>query len=253
MTSASPTADIKGTDQEKKKKKKKRLFFIILLAAIGTGTLLYIFRDKIPMLGNAKEGIVEYEVSYPGIEEGNMMAAGLPDEAKYYFKDRKTATELSGMMGMFQIGFIADEEKKTAKQSLLVFTNKYVAELSEDGVGKMNAGFVKSIELVDGEKKKIAEYNCKKAKATLENGKEIDIWYTTELGMPGVNWSNPYVKVPGALMEFEIEKYGITMKLVAKKVTRDAVPDEMFDVPSDYKKMPIEELENIMKTLNPVK
>lgn len=253
MTSASPTAESKGQDQDKKKKKKKRVFFVLLLCGIGTAALLYIFRDQIPMLGKRTEGIVEYEVSYPGIEEGNMMAAGLPDEAKYYFKDKKTATALSGMMGMFEIGFIADEENKTAKQSLLIFTNKYVAELSEEGVQKMNSGFIKNVELVDGEKKKIADYNCKKAKAILENGKEIDIWYTTELGGPGVNWSNPYTKVLGVLMEFEIEKYGITMKLVAKKITKDPVPDEVFTVPDDYKKMPIEELENIMKTLNPVK
>ncbi|MCC7303453.1 MAG: hypothetical protein IT233_12510 [Bacteroidia bacterium] len=253
MTSAIPTAESQHQDPDKKKKRKKRFFFFFLLAGIGIGLLLYFFRDQIPMLGHKKEGVVEYDVTYPDIEEGNMMAAGLPDEAKYYFKGNKTITSLSGMMGMIEIGFITDEETKTAKQSLVVFTNKYVAELNEGGVNKMNAGFVKEIQLVEGETKKIADLKCNKAKAILENGKEIDIWYTTEIGNPGVNWSNPYSQIKGVLMEFEIEKYGIAMKLVAKKVLKDPVPDEQFSVPGDYKKMPIEELENIMKTLNPVK
>ncbi len=251
MTSAHPTADIQNTD--KKKKKKRSIIFLTLFLCILIPSLMFLFKDKIGF-GKMKEGVIEYEVTYPEIDsENNMMAAGLPDDAKYYFKDKKSKTSLSGMMGLIEIGYIADETTKTALQSLVLFQNKYVAELDEAGVLKINSGFVKEIHLVDGEKKKIANYNCKKARAILSNGKEIDIWYTKELGSPGTNWSNPYSKLDGVLMEFEIEKYGIVMRLVATKVVSEGVSDEEFTVPSDYKKMPIEEIENIMKTLNPVK
>src|SRR3989337_2448595 len=106
MTSVPKPADI--PNPEAKKKKKRKIVFLTLFVCILIPCLLFFFKDKIG-IGKMEEGIVEYDVFYPGIDaENNMMAAGLPDDAKYYFKDKKTLTQLSGMMGLIEIGYIAD-------------------------------------------------------------------------------------------------------------------------------------------------
>jgi GLPGLI family protein len=197
---------------------------------------------------------VEYQVTYPDIDsENNMMAAGLPDKAVFKFKDEKSMTHLSAMMGLVTIDYIADRKENSAKQSLVLFNNKYVANLNEAAVNKLNAGFLKELKLVPGETKMIAGYKCEKAKAILENGKEVDVYYTRDLGGDEINFGNPYHEIKGVLMEFEIERYGISMKLQATKVAKEGVEEKDFTVPQDFKKMPIEELENILKTLNPIK
>ncbi len=251
------TASTEGKTEvsDQKKKKKRRLLLLLLLLVSGCGiTWFFMEGGGMIIFGMPKEGSIDYDVSYPDIDEKNdMMAAGLPDQAVYRFKGNKTVTHLSGMMGLIAMDYIADETTKTAIQTLVLFQNKYVAYLDEPLVKKVNSGYVKEVKLVPGEKKKIAGFNCLKAVALLESGKEVDVWYTKEIGTPGTNWSNPYYKIDGVLIEFEIEKYGITMKLTAKSFSKDKVKDEDFTVPSDYKKMPIEEIENIIKTLNPVK
>ena len=197
------------------------------------------------------EGRVEYDVTYPGLDPNNMMAAGLPDKATYKFQKLSTITEFSGMMGLIHISYISDGEKKTAKQTLNLIDKKYVSDLSFKQIVDVNKEFVKDIKLIDGNKE-IAGYKCKKAKVTLNDGTTIEAWYTTEIGMDSINWCNPYSVIKGVMMEFQMVKYGVTMKLVAKSVIKEAIADKDFIVPADFKPIDIGEQNKILEDLNPV-
>ena len=197
------------------------------------------------------EGRIEYDVTYPGLDPNNMMAAGLPDKATYKFQNLSTITEFSGMMGLIHISYISNGEKKTAKQTLNLIDKKYVSNLSLKQVNDVNKEFVKDIKLIDGNKE-IAGYKCKKANVTLNDGTTIEAWYTTEIGMDSINWCNPYTIIKGVMMEFQMVKYGVTMKLVAKSVTKEAIADKDFEVPADFKVIDIGEQNKILEDLNPV-
>jgi hypothetical protein len=197
--------------------------------------------------GKSTEGTIEYEISYPGMSSAPM---GAPDKATYKFKKLSSITEFSGMMGLVKITYMADGDKKNAQQSLCLVDKKYVSDLNHDQIDQVNAEFVKSAESVNGSKE-IAGFNCKKAKITLNDGTTFDAWYTTELGTEGLNWCNPYHQLKGVMMEFEMRKYGITMKLTAKNVTKDPVSDNDWKVPGDYKKVGIKEQNKILEDLAP--
>jgi GLPGLI family protein len=220
------------------------LFAAVFLT--GSSGCSDIFKDKTP------EGIIEYDVTYPGIGADNMMAAGLPDQATYKFKKESSITEFSGMMGLIRIAYIADGSKKTAHQTLNLIDQKYDSEISNQQIKEMNKEFVKDAKPVDGTKE-IAGYKCKKALITLNDGTTIDAWYTTDLGVENINWCNPYHQIKGVMMEFQMQKYNVTMKLVAKTVTKEHVNDADFDIPKDYKKIDIKEQNKILEDLNPVK
>jgi hypothetical protein len=102
--------------------------------------------------------------------------------------------------------------------------------------------------------KEIAGFKCKEAKVKLVGGEEVKVFYTNDIGINHPNWSNPYNKIDGVLMDFQMERYGIVMHLIAKSVLAQKVEDEAFQVPADsteYKKIIFSELEKILQELNP--
>jgi len=201
--------------------------------------------------GKAEEGTVWYDITYPYIKEDNIMNAGLPKEAKYIFCKKFTLTDIVGMMGFVRVQYFADNEKKIAKQYLDLFQKLYVSELTEAEVKKRNESFLTSIKLVEGTKE-IAGYKCKQAEVVLTNGAKIQVYYTDQLGYDNINWSNPYTELKGVLMEFQVEKYGLTMKLTAREVSKDKVEASEFEVKGDFKKIPIEEMEDMLRKINPI-
>ena len=156
------------------------------------------------------------------------------------------------MMGLIRIAYIADGEKKNAKQTLNLIDQKYVSDLTLEQIKEINKEFVKDAKPVDGTKE-IAGYKCKKASISLNDGTTIEAWYTTELGTETMNWCNPYSQLKGVMMEFQMVKYNVTMKLTAKTVTKDPVSDHDFEVAKDFKNITIKEQNKILTDLNPVK
>jgi hypothetical protein len=53
-------------------------------------------------------------------------------------------------------------------------------------------------------------------------------------------------------MEFQIERYGITMQMVASEVTDEKVDMSEFKVESGYEKKPFDYIEKILQSLNPL-
>ncbi|MEW6470399.1 MAG: hypothetical protein AB1458_15915 [Bacteroidota bacterium] len=229
-----------------------KIVLSLFIAAALTTTILS-WNGCAGGLGKKTEGTVLYDVTYPYIKEDNIMATGLPKEAKYVFKKKFTLTDITGMMGFVRVQYIADNEKKTVKQTLDLFQKLYISEMDEKEVKARNAEFLRDITEVPGEVKEIAGYECKKARATLASGTVIDVYYTDQLGYDNINWSNPYSKLKGVLMEFQVEKYGLTMRLVAKSVTLDPVDDSEFTPKGgDFKKIPIQDMEDMLRKINPI-
>ena len=55
-------------------------------------------------------------------------------------------------------------------------------------------------------------------------------------------------------MEFQIHRYGILMQLTAKTVTEETIGDAVFKTSfTEYKKIPPDELDNMLQELNPIK
>lgn len=206
------------------------------------------------LAGKVNEGTVEYDISYPALDPNSIVLAGMPNKAYYKFKNNNSITEMEGMMGLITITFVSDYKKKTITQKVNLVQKKYASVLDEKKIDEMNKSFtVKEMKLLSGTKE-IAGKKCKKAEATLGNGEKIIVFYTNEISVKDPNWNNPYKEIDGVLMEFQIERYGIVMNLTAKTVTKEAVNDKEFLTSFDeYKKIPAEKLDNMLRELNPIR
>jgi len=235
---------------------RKRLIFILLLVLIGAGVFLYFYKDgelfkKILGGKNVSEGVIEYDITYPKLDPNNMMVSGLPNKAYLRFKNNNTVNDMSGMMGLISITYIAKQDKSVA-QTLTLINKKYVSDISADDLKHLNDSYLNKIDQGKNTQN-IAGFSCKEAIVSLQNGETIHVYYTNDIGILNPNWSNPYTKIDGVLMEFEMERYGVAMHLKAKTVVAQKIEDNAFDVSdSDYKKIPFAELEKILQELNPV-
>ena len=235
----------------------KRTLYILLIVFIlaGAGVFLYFYKggelfNKITGGKSIKEGVIEYDITYPKTDPNSMMVSGLPSKAFLRFKNDNMVNDMSGMMGLISITYISNQATKKVAQTLTLINKKYVSDISADELQKMNGSYLTGIE-PGKNTQMIAGFKCKEAIVKLVNGEEVHVFYTKDIGIKNPNWSNPYSKLDGVLMDFTMERYGLAMHLKAKSVTVQKIADSSFDIPDDHKKISFAELEKILQELNP--
>jgi hypothetical protein len=236
-------------------RKRVLLVFIVLVVIAGVFFYLYKCTSVFDKLGgkNISEGVIEYDITYPKLDPNSMMVSGMPNKAYLRFKDNNMSNDMSGMMGLISITYVSNAKTKAVEQRLTLINKKYASEIKPDDLKRLNDSYVVSVE--DGKTtKQIAGFNCKEALVKVTGGEEVKIYYTNEIGIDNPNWSNPYTKIGGVLMDFQMERYGVAMHLKAKSVLAQKVDDSVFSIPADsaeYKMTPFSELEKILQELNP--
>jgi GLPGLI family protein len=195
------------------------------------------------------EGKIVFEISFPEFSDPQM-AAMLPKEAVAYFKKSKSRMEMNMMMGMRNVT-ISDGVAKSSVTLMDIMGQKYAVESKE-----VNPDQKKMVEeakvTVAKEQKKIAGYLCTKAviempvSSTSKEITKMEMWFTKDLSFNPDFVGGPMSKIDGSVLEFEIKQSGMNMKLSAKEVVKQPVSDELFVVPTAYKKTTPEELKKAM-------
>jgi len=234
---------------------RKRILLIVLILLGGIAAFLYFYNGgelfkKILGGKNLSEGIIEYDITYPKLDPNSMMVAGMPDKAYLRFKNNNMSNDMSGMMGLISITYISNQTSKSVQQTLTLINKKYVSDISPADLVNLNGSYIDKVEQGKNSMK-IAGYKCKEAIVTLKNGETVHAFYTNDIGITNPNWSNPYNKVDGVLLDFQMERYGVSMHLKAKQVLAQKIDDKVFQISDDHKKIPFAELEKILQELNP--
>ena len=101
------------------------------------------------------------------------------------------------------------------------------------------------------ETKDVAGYKCKKAIVTFvdETKQGFDLYYTNELKIKNSNWWTPFKEIDGVILEYQVSRYNIDMKLVAKEVEFTTIESAIFDVPKDYKMVTRKEIDEVFQNL----
>lgn len=178
------------------------------------------------------------------------MATMAPSKMTVRFKANKSCAEMSAGMGLFSTSFISDPEKKSVTQLVKILNKKFLSTLDEKAIDKDNQHF--PMELIPTtETKIIAGYKCIKTHVIpKDKGTDpFDIYYTEELNIEKPNFGNPFYSVNGVLMEYQLKKFGLEMKFVAKSVKNNLVDDKYFQIPTDYKKVTEKEMKAIFDDL----
>ncbi len=222
----------------------KRLFFGLVTLTIAFSWLSCGAPEKED--SRISEGVITYSAEL--VDISNSMAELAPSKMTVKFKNNKTAVQMNAGMGILTLTFISNPESKTFTQ-MVKFTgnpSKAVIQNAEE-IQKENELF--NIEVIPTNQTKIiAGYKCKKARIHYKGGEPIDydIYYTNELNINNSNFSNPYYKLDGVLMEYRIKKAGLEMQFVATSVTKETVDDTTFEIPPDTKIITMEELSEIL-------
>ena len=190
------------------------------------------------------EGVIEYELKVLDNNNPILTTDLLPRTMITRFKNNCMSQELSAGMGMFSTSFVSNLEKKSVYQTLQMLGKKYtyVAD-SVQLIDIINKEPVLKFELVPGQKV-IAGFNCKKAIAKYVDGSKapIEVYYTEEISVKDPNFYFNYNEIKGVLMEFNVTRYMIEMRLTAKSVKNEEVPDSYFNVDSSSKIVSLEEM-----------
>ncbi|HWY12576.1 MAG TPA: DUF4412 domain-containing protein [Bacteroidia bacterium] len=178
------------------------------------------------------EGSVTYVMTMEGLppEQAAMMG---DMETKIFFKDKKSLSETSSMM--FSTKQLTDENGQLILMDQM--GNKVFTRVSKAEMDKMAAEANKDkdpkIEYTN-ESKSIAGYDCKKAIVTL-NGKDgevkSDVWYTEKVpyvSQGGGRKQEMFKGLKGMPMEFSFKQQGMNIKMSAKEVSLNKVPDSVF-------------------------
>lgn len=167
------------------------------------------------------EGIIEYHITFPEVGEESITASLLPDRMTYSFKENAFASHFETAGGMFKNNIIANLETRSLEHQLKVFRKKIKVAMSDADILKMLSQYPKMTVIKTNDTDTIAGYLCKKALIVFEEieKKEIEVYYTNEIRMQNPNWCTQYHEIDGVLMAYEIEEFGIRMRLEAKSVT----------------------------------
>ncbi len=201
-----------------------------------------------------REGVIEYQVTFPYLDESNnMMASLLPDKMYLYFEEDRYSSELSTVGGLFKNRFVSDQRDMKLTHQIKIFKKKLESSYDQTSVQRqlMNLPLLTIVET--NEMDSIAGYACKKAIGIFDHISlpEMIIYYTEDINIDDPNWCTQFHPIKGVLMQYEIEQFGIRMRFRANSVQNTKVnpvnigPEPGYDnVSPDQLQVEMEELLN---------
>ncbi len=217
----------------------RKMILIAGLAIIGFGVTAFV-APKVSSDSNF-EGIVTYSMTVDNPQAAAMFQGS---SVKIYIKGDKTKTIID--MNIYKRILFADRKSPDDAVTLIEsMGNKY--QVKSDKTKKDEKDPV--IKYVDGTKT-IAGYNCHKAEITVtdDQGQSnvSDVYYTEDIVITPSK-TGPFKGLKGFPMEYSVKQQGMTISMSATTVTKQTVSDDTFKVPTGYKLMTPEEIQQDMQ------
>lgn len=200
------------------------------------------------------EGVIKYKISFPEVSDESITATLLPDQMTYAFTPTSFASNFETAGGVFRNKIVANRDTRTVDHQLKVFRKKIQTKMAETDVMQMLAEYPKAAVINTNQTDTIAGYFCKKALIVFEDMdmREIEVYYTTQIEMDSPNWCTQYHEIDGVLMAYEIEEFGIRMRLEAEEVKTPLQDTELLQAETEYSEITREmmdiELEQLVQT-----
>jgi len=189
------------------------------------------------------EGMIVYDVSYP-LELDNPYINIYPGEMTFFFKDGKVRARLASFADVVTSEFIIDNKARTFVQYFKAFDEKFRLELDHTGVQGMLSE-LPDVQLRETtETDSLAGFLCRKSLASFASLPEdkFTLYHTRAINIKCPNWCNKYDAIDEVLLAYDIEQFGKRMRLKAKEVVYQEIPDDKFAEPKGYADISMEEM-----------
>lgn len=163
------------------------------------------------------EGTIVYSADYPNHRKNIFLYHLLPKEVAISFKDGKVRNDIS--RGNFQNIMLFDCNKNQMAIYFQYGEEAFKTNLSPPEIREMLREQTQfHIRLTD-ETDTLAGFNVKKALAVNKKDKNdvVTLWYTEEIQLKNPNWYNTFNEIPGVLLAYSVDRFGIRMDYRATK------------------------------------
>lgn len=184
-------------------------------------------------------GMIDYEVTFPALEEGDALGSIMPDRMQMRFSDGKYQTEFSAYGGVFKTNVLVDTKKKEYTQMLKVFRKRLACDFDAIDLEELLGEFP-PLTIIKGQgTDTIAGRSCKHAIGVFHDvgAPDIDIYYTDEIDLKDPNWCTPFAEIDGVLLAYEVDMFDMRVRLRALDIQTEAIPKEVFAQDPEYKKV----------------
>ena len=198
---------------------------------------------KKPEKPEITQGRLEYRITYETDSAHRKLVDLLPHRMKLVFNQDSAINIMEGFMGIYKLNSIS--YFRTKKCSTLLKIPKY-AFLYTGKRGEPMCCYDPMDNMIvhrTDETKEILGFTCRKANITFPGSDySYSVYYTNDIDIRNVNSTNPYKKIEGVLMEFELNMYYFRMRFTADKYVADLKNDARFTVPANYQELTREQM-----------
>jgi hypothetical protein len=195
-------------------------------------------------------GRIDYKISYLNDNIDKKTLDILPRRMKLVFDEKTAINNIEGFMGFYKLEAITNFHTRKCSTLLKVFEKNYLFKGKRD---EMMCCFdsMDEMEITETqETKTIAGFVCKKSVIYLPTSrKSFDIYYTGEIQLKHPNATNPYRKIDGVLMEFELNLLHLKMRFTAEKFHPLAESADKKDFPKNTRPITRDQMTEILNRL----
>jgi len=203
-----------------------------------------------PFEGIKAEGKITYDITYKKIDLDKIPEKLLPQKMTLLFSNRYTKNIIEGYAGIISIQNINDLKMDTVTTSFKFFNHKYYYTSKPKESPCCFEILEKPIIKFENDSIQIAGFNCYRASIEYpKSGKKHTIYYTMEIDAGIINKNTAYEKVPGILMDFEMEMGSLTMQFKASEINFQNIEMKEFSLRDGYKKISRDDMVKIIDQL----
>lgn len=180
-------------------------------------------------------GEIIYTIKYPTLDSNSIFFDMMPQTMDYTFSKVGSKSEISAGMGLFKSAYIRRNDSKKFKQTVKMLNKKYQSTYTKRSFLELNPKYQGVDFQTTNEDTLVMGYNCKIASFNFsDDSSTYTIYYTTEIGGENPNANTPFEKIPGLMLKYTIENFGVMMDFTADKITINEVDHSIFEVSEDY-------------------
>jgi hypothetical protein len=226
----------------------KQLFLLVLLPII----MYFSSCKEENSIANGKnfEGYIEYSIEYPLVDSNNSLLEIMPEKMTVYFKDHQTKASFSAMGGLFMVTTLTNLEEKSSTQLVKILNKRLKCTLSEAEIYKeISKEFIIDSLVPTNQTKQIFGIDAQQYIAYISGTfrHQAEFYESDSLFFESPYWCTPFKNIKNILLEYNFNRYNISMKLKANKIVRTKVDKGELKIPDDFKEVPVEEINRIFE------